>query len=94
MGKSGMTLQPLTPDLATQLGVAANTQGLVVTNVDPNGTAADAGLQQGDVILEVNRQPVKTSSDFAAAVDRSAQRPALILVNRRGATIYLTLQSR
>lgn len=94
VGRFGLTLQPLTPELANRLGFEANEQGLVVTRVDPGGAAAEAGIAQGDLIQEVNRQSVRTLADFNSAISRSGTRPALILVNRRGNTIYVTLRLR
>jgi Do/DeqQ family serine protease len=93
-GKYGLTVEPLTPEIATRLGLKATDQGLVVSQIDPNGPAADAGIQQGDVIQEANRQPVRSASEFRAALERSGSRPALVLVNRRGRTVYLTLRPR
>ena len=93
-GKYGLTVEPLTPDIATRLGLKATDQGMVVSQVDPNGPAADAGIQQSDVIQEVNRQPVRNAGEFGAALERSGARPALVLVNRRGRTVYLTLRPR
>jgi Do/DeqQ family serine protease len=93
-GKFGLTLQPLTPELASRLGFEANEQGLVVTRVESGSSAAEAGIAQGDLIQEVNRQSVRTAADFSAAITRSGTRPALILVNRRGNTIYVTLRPR
>src|SRR5687767_11853953 len=92
--KFGMTLEPLTPDLASRLGLEANEQGLVVSRVDPAGSASEAGVRQGDVIQEVNRQPVRTIQEFNAATQRSGARPVLVLLNRRGTVIYLTLRPR
>jgi Do/DeqQ family serine protease len=91
-GKFGMSLEPLTPDMASRLGLGSGDQGLLVNRVDPNGSAAEAGIRQGDVIQEVNRQPVRSLSDFTAAVQRSGARPALVLVNRRGNSTFLTLR--
>jgi S1-C subfamily serine protease len=91
-GKFGLTLQPLTADLAGRLGVDTNAHGLVVTQVDPSGIAAEAGIRQGDVIEEVNRQAVQSPGDFNVALQRSGSRPALLLVNRRGSVIYMTLK--
>ena len=93
-GRFGLTLEPLTPDMATRLGLDASEQGLVVIRIDPSGTAAEAGIRQGDVVQEVNRQPVRTLAEFNAAVQRSGARPALVLLNRRGNVIYLTLRPR
>ena len=91
-GKFGLTLQPLTTDMAPRLGLAANDQGLVVTKVDPSGTAADAGIRQGDLIQEVNRRPVRTLADFSAAIQLSGPRPALVLIKRRETETYVTLK--
>jgi len=93
-GKYGLSVEPLTPDLATRLGLKVTDQGVVVSQVDPNGPAADVGIQQGDVIQEVNRQIVRNANEFRAGLDRSGARPALVLVNRRGRTLYLTLRPR
>jgi len=66
---------------------------LLVTRLDPAGSAADAGIRQGDLIQEVNRQPVKTVAEFSAAIQRSGAKPALVLVKRRNAVSYLTLKA-
>jgi S1-C subfamily serine protease len=60
--------------------------------VDEAGSAAEAGIRQGDLIQEVNRQPVKTVAEFSAAIQRSGAKPALVLIKRRNAVIYLTLK--
>ena len=88
----GLTLEPLTPDMASRLGLSPTDQGLLVSRVEPGGVAADAGIRQGDVVQEVNRQPVRTTAEFTAAAERSGTRPALLLINRRGNAIYLTLR--
>jgi len=93
-GKLGISVSPFTSDMAQQLGVAANTQGVIVGQVDPNGPAADAGIQQGDVIEQVNQQPVRSAADVRTALERSGTAPALLLVNRRGTVIYLTVRPK
>ena len=92
-GAFGLSVQPLTPELADRLGVAG-AGGVAVTAVDPEGAAASAGIRQGDVIEEVNRKPVRTSEDLRAALKGSGTRPALVLLNRRGDSLYLTLTAR
>jgi serine protease Do len=87
---SGISVQNLNANLAQQLGVPAGTTGVVVTKVDPSSAAADAGLQRGDVIQEVNRKPIHNAADFAAAM-RSAKDQALLLVNRQGNTMYVAV---
>lgn len=91
--KFGLTLQPLTAELASRYGLDADDQGLLVTRVEPSGNAANAGIRQGDLIQEVNRQTVKTFADFGAAIQQSGARPALILIKRRNNVIYLTLRA-
>ena len=60
----------------------------MVTSVDPDSKAADAGLQRGDVIQEVNRKPVNSVEQFRAAVRDAGNAPILLLVNRGGQTGY------
>jgi S1-C subfamily serine protease len=93
-GRLGITVEPLTPELAAQLRLRRGTQGMVVTRVDPAGPAAQAGIQPGDVIQEVNRQPVRSPEDVRKALQRSGDRPPLLLVNRGGQTLYLSVPTR
>jgi len=91
--KFGLTVQPLTAETANRYQLDADDQGLLVTRVDPAGSAANAGVRQGDLIQEVNRQPVKTVTEFSAAIRQSGARPALVLIKRRNNVIYLTLKA-
>ncbi len=93
-GKLGVSVEPLTPDLAQELGLRPGTQGVVIDSVDPAGPAVAAGLQRGDVIQEVNRQPIKSVDDLRSAIDKNGAKPALLLINRRGDTIYLAVRPR
>ena len=88
----GASVEPLTPALAAELGVRSGTQGIVVRSVDPLGPAAQAGVQPGDVIVEVNRQRVRAASDVGAALKGSASRPSLLLINRGGQNLFLTVK--
>ena len=89
----GLTLQPLTSDSAQRYGLDADDQGLLVTRVDPSSNAATAGIRPGDLIQEVNRQPVKTFAEFTSAIRQSGSRPALVLIKRRNNVIYVTLKA-
>ena len=89
----GLTVQPLTAATASRYGLDADDQGLLVTKVDPTGSAANAGIRQGDLIQEVNRQAVKTITEFTTAIQQSGAKPALVLVKRRNTVIYLTLKA-
>ena len=93
-GRLGLAVQPLTPALTQQLGLSAETQGLVVMAIDPVGPAADAGIQRGDVIEQVNQQPVRTVAELRDAVQRSGAAPLLLLVNHRGTTVFVTMKPR
>ena len=90
-GKLGLSLQPVTPQIARQLNLTS-TEGLVITDIDPTGPAAEAGLARGDVILEINKQAVTTADEVKAALDKANNRPILMLIARQGRTIYLTVR--
>lgn len=91
-GKLGLSLQPLTQDTARQLNVPDGTEGLVVTEIDPSGVAAEAGIARGDVIMEINRQPVKTVDNVQSALNSAGEKPILILISRGGQVVYLTVR--
>jgi serine protease Do len=93
-GKLGLNLQPLTPDFAQRLRLPAETKGLIVTEVDPGGAAAEEGVAKGDVIMEINRQPVETLEDAQSALDKAGDKPTLLLVARGGQTVYMTIQPK
>ena len=86
----GVAVQSLHPPLRRQLGVPAETQGVLVSAVDPTSAAARAGLQRGDVIEEVNRQTVTTVAEFERAA-RAGDESVVLLVNRDGRTRYVVV---
>jgi serine protease Do len=88
----GISVEPLTPELASRAGVPRSVHGMLVEGVNPDSRAADAGLQAGDVIEAVNRQPIASADELRAAVKRSADRPALLLVNRQGHEHFVTVR--
>ena len=65
---------------------------MVVTDVDPAGVAAEEGIARGDVILEINKQAVNSLDDVQTALEKAGKKPILLLINRRGQTIYLTVR--
>jgi serine protease Do len=87
----GMSVTPLTPRIASELDLPRADKGLVITDVDPAGAAADAGLQPGDVLRKVNGQDVQSVADLRAALDTRKDAPALVLVSRNGATVFVAL---
>lgn len=90
----GLTIEPLTAEAARRLGLRSGTTGVVVTDVDPSGPAAEAGIQPDDVILQVNHQPVRSAGELRAALRRSGTRPALLLVSREGRNLFLAVRPR
>ena len=86
----GVSVDNLDADTARQLGLPANASGVVVTNVDPSSQAAANGLKRGDVIQEVNHQPVHNTAEFRRALRQTGDQ-TLLLVNRQGSTLYLAV---
>ena len=64
----------------------------MIEEVNSDSRAADAGLQQGDVILEVNRHPVQTVDELRTAVRGGADKPLLLLINRDGNNLFVTVR--
>ena len=93
-GGLGLRLQPVSPALVQRFNLKDAGAGLVVTDVAQAGAGAEAGLQPGDVIEEVNRRPVTTVAELQAALKGAGTRPALLLVNRGGASLFLPVRPR
>ena len=92
----GITVSPVSPDSPRNGrsvdGDDVKVSGLLVNDVDPDGRAADAGIQPGDVIVEVNRQPVRTVEQLKSAVHTKSDKPLLFLVNRNGRDTFLSVR--
>ena len=90
---ASIRVDELTPERARQLDLPPNVQGVLVTEVDPDSGVAE--LQQGDVIEEVNQQPVRSVSDYnkiAASLD--ANQPQVLSVCRHRVRSFLVLRPR
>jgi serine protease Do len=92
--KLGISVSPLTPERAAQLGLRRGTRGVVINEVEPDGPAAKAGIQAGDLIQEVNRQPVETPDDVRNALTKSGGRTPVLLINRGGQGIFVPVPSQ
>ena len=87
----GLTLQALTPTVAAEYGLGRS-QGLLIHQVVPGGAAAEAGLQPGDIIVEVEQEPVTDVDAFRERLHRHAdQKTLLLLVDREDNTIFITM---
>jgi serine protease Do len=88
----GVNVENLTPETAQELKIPANTKGVVVNQVNPGSRAADAGLQPGDVIQQVNHQLVASVNDYNHAMGAAKKdQPVLLLVDRSGNSMFLAV---
>ncbi len=89
----GLTVQPLTPDIADSLGLGDDVKGVVVSGVEPGTPADDGGLRRGDVIVEVNRKPVTDLASYRKAIEGiTGKKSVLFLVHRGDNTIFLAVK--
>lgn len=91
-GELGMTVQRLTPQIAESLGLE-KTEGVVVSAVDPGSAADEAGIRRGDVILEVDRKPIRSLEEYKSALSGIRKGKGVLLLVRRGeSTLFLALK--
>jgi serine protease Do len=88
----GLTVQDLTPEVAQQLGIEGD-KGVLVSKVEPESPADEAGIRRRDVILEVNQKPIGSSKDFSKAMEGS-DKGALLLVRRGDAEIFVAVKQK
>jgi len=91
-GKLGLAVSNLTPESRQQFNVPDQVHGVVVQNVRPASPADDAGIQPGDIILEVDRKPADSASQFANEVHQNKDgKDLLMLVWSKGNSSYRTI---
>lgn len=89
---SGLSVQNLTPEIARQLNLPHDATGVVVTDVDPSSPAAAVGLQSGDVINQINRQPVSNLADYRRITSRLGKNQSvLLLITRSGSNMFIVI---
>lgn len=89
----GLTVSPLSDLVREKFEITQEVKsGLVITKVEPESPAAQIGLVPGDVILEINRQEVKTAEEFAEQY-RKSEGTILLLINRKGNNYFVTLKN-
>jgi serine protease Do len=86
----GVAVQELDASTRKQLRVPSTIEGVIVTSVDSESPAADVGLREGDVIVEINRVPIHSVDAFQKAASTN-QDQALALVYRDSSTIFMAL---
>ena len=88
----GLNLADLTPDVRNELQAQKSVQGAIVEDVQPGSPADNAGLQRGDVIMEVNRHAVKSAAEVGEALSSvPSGQDALVLVWSNGGSTFRVL---
>ena len=97
----GMVLSALNDKTRARFGLEKGDAGVVITDVDPNGIAAEKGVRPGDVIRRISGQDVATPADVIRIVDKAVtdaksdkRKALLVLVNRKGNDRYVALPLR
>ena len=90
----GITLQPLSAAIATELGIKDSRPGVIVTQVDPSGIAASAGVRPKDIIRSVSGNPVKDVAEFNAMVKKSGTKNGIrLVVESNGAERFVFIRA-
>jgi serine protease Do len=88
---NGVEVSNLDAESRRRLNIPENVRGALVTSVDPGSQAAEAGLAAGDVILEINRQPVKSADDAVRLTERPKDKTTLLRLWSKGGSRFLVV---
>jgi serine protease Do len=91
---AGVTFGDLSPEQRRRLNVPARVEGALVTGVAPDSAAAKAGIRPGDLVLEINRQPVRSAEDAAAVIVAGSDARTLLRLYSRGNSRYVVVDER
>ena len=93
----GVEVTDIDADARQQYHIPASVHGAIVTSVDQNSNAAEAGVQEGDVIQEINRQPVRNADDAVKLSEKAHGNRVLLRVWRlnqgQGGSFYITVDN-
>jgi len=88
----GIDARDISPELAQQYDLNENDRGVIVTQVVPGSAADNAGLKEGDLILELNRRKIRRLNDYKTGLSKAENaRSILLLISRQGNRLFLTL---
>jgi serine protease Do len=87
----GLSVQPITPELARQFKLSGS-GGVLVAEVQDGSPAERAGVRTGDAILEVNRQRVRDPQSFEQALSK-AEQDVLLFIQREGRSQFVVMKS-
>lgn len=91
-GELGLTVQRLTPQIAESLGLEKS-EGVVVSAVEPGSAADEAGIRRGDVLMEIDRRPIRNLDEYRKSIAAIKKgRGVLFLVRRGESTLFLALK--
>ena len=91
----GVAVTNITDDIRTALNLPKEVQGAVIADIDAESPAAKAGLREGDVIQEVNKQPVRSAKDLLAISKKlKPNEKILIRVYSQGRSGYVALEPK
>jgi serine protease Do len=88
---NGVSVDDIAPQMRNQLNLPARLKGAVITNVEPDSAAAKAGLKPGDVILEINKQPVTSAQDAVDLSTKAEGKKTLLRLYSRGGTMFVVV---
>jgi serine protease Do len=91
-GEMGLTVQRLTPQIAESLGLE-KADGIVVSAVEPGSAADEAGIRRGDVIVEIDRKPIRNLDEYKKSIATVRKGKGVLFLVRRGeSTLFLALR--
>jgi serine protease Do len=93
-GLEGVTVTDLDRAARSQLRIPATVNGALVARIDPESASYEAGLREGDVILEINRKPVSNADEAVALSERVKNETALLRVWSRGGSRYIVVDQK
>src|SRR5213082_2595698 len=87
----GVTVDDISPAAKREMKLPEQLKGALVTNVDPNSAAYEAGLREGDVIQEINRKPVASADQAVELSEKMKNDKVLLRVWSKGGSHYLVV---
>ena len=90
--KLGFSVQTLEPEVASRLGYDEAEKGVLVTGIQGDSKAEKAGVQEGDLIKEVNRAPISNAADFRKELDKVKKGDPIMLLIRRGNSGFIVIK--
>jgi serine protease Do len=91
----GVAVANITDDIRTALNLPKEVQGAVITDIDTDSAPAKAGLREGDVIQEVNKQPVRNAKDLVGVSKKLKPNEKILMrVYSQGRSSYIALEPK